>query len=142
MSKVFIIDSLKNIDAVASDLLEFFGQQKVFAFYGELGVGKTTLIKALCSQLGVKKGIKSPTFSIINTYYTDKNEPVYHFDCYRIENKQEFIDIGYDEYIYSEHYCFIEWADKVESLLPDDIVKLKISINEFNKYRIIKMFDV
>lgn len=120
------INSLNEIDKAAKDFVAAMGDRKVFAFYGKMGAGKTTFIKAVCEELGVEDVINSPTFAIVNEYVDGKGEPVYHFDFYRIKNLQEVLDIGYEDYVYSGHVCFMEWPELIENLLPDDAVKVTI----------------
>jgi tRNA threonylcarbamoyladenosine biosynthesis protein TsaE len=103
-----------------------------------MGNGKTTLIKQLCKKLGVSESTSSPTFSIVNEYKTDKNNTIYHFDFYRIKNESEVLDFGYEEYLYSGNYCFIEWPEKIPNMLPDDVVKVTINKDE-NNFRIIEV---
>ncbi len=122
----FRINSLTEIDKAAKDFVAAMGDRKVFAFYGKMGAGKTTFIKAVCEELGVEDVINSPTFAIVNEYVDGKGEPVYHFDFYRIKNLQEVLDIGYEDYVYSGHVCFMEWPELLENLLPDDAVKVTI----------------
>ncbi|MCR5043056.1 MAG: tRNA (adenosine(37)-N6)-threonylcarbamoyltransferase complex ATPase subunit type 1 TsaE [Bacteroidaceae bacterium] len=122
----FRINSLNEIDKAAKDFVAAMGDRKVFAFYGKMGAGKTTFIKAVCEELGVEDVINSPTFAIVNEYVDGKGEPVYHFDFYRIKNLQEVMDIGYEDYVYSGHVCFMEWPELIENLLPDDAVKVTI----------------
>ena len=112
---------------MAQELLEAFPEERFFAFFGKMGVGKTTLIKELCARLGVQETVCSPTFAIINTYTTGDGEPVYHFDFYRLKNAEEAYDIGYEEYFYSGEYCFTEWTEKVEELLPERYVRVDIT---------------
>ena len=107
-------------------LLDAFGSRRVFAFYGSMGAGKTTFIKAICRELGSLDNVTSPTFAIINEYTTSSDLLIYHFDFYRIKNLQEAYDLGYEDYFYSGHYCFIEWPEKIEELLPAEIVKVDI----------------
>jgi len=114
-------------------ILKTFPENKVFAFYGRMGVGKTTLIKAICSYLGVKELVNSPSFAIINEYKSASAESIFHMDYYRIKNIKEAFDIGYEDYIYSESYCFIEWPEKIEELLPEDIVNITITEDELGK---------
>ncbi|HEY4798571.1 MAG TPA: tRNA (adenosine(37)-N6)-threonylcarbamoyltransferase complex ATPase subunit type 1 TsaE [Bacteroidia bacterium] len=125
-----ITASLKNISELslaAKTILDFASRKYIFCFYGELGAGKTTLIKEICKQLGVKEEGSSPTFSLINEYRTPYRL-IYHFDLYRLKNENEIFDIGYEEYIFSGNYCFIEWPEKIEHLLPADFVKVKIEV--------------
>lgn len=112
---------------IAGKLLETYPESRIFAFYGQMGAGKTTFIKAICQLLGVKDIVQSPTFSIINEYLTPDEKSIFHFDFYRIRNTTEVFDIGYEDYLYSGHYCFIEWPELVETLLPGDTVKVSIS---------------
>ena len=111
----------------ARALIESFPDAKVFAFYGGMGAGKTTFIKAICAVLGVADIVQSPTFSIVNEYKTTAGDSIYHFDFYRIKKTGEVFDIGYEDYLYSGSYCFMEWPELIESLLPDDSVKVRIS---------------
>lgn len=121
-----VIDNLEQLPRLASDLLEEFREERFFAFFGKMGVGKTTLIKALCDQLGVKEVVCSPTFAIINEYTSCEGEPVYHFDFYRLKSAEEAYDIGYEEYFYSGMYCFTEWTEKIEQLLPEHYVRVEM----------------
>lgn len=100
---------------------------RIFAFYGGMGVGKTTFIKAICKNLGVSDMINSPSFSIVNEYLTDSGKRIYHFDFYRVKNLEEVYDIGYEDYFYGTSICFIEWPELVESLLPAETVKVIIA---------------
>ena len=115
MEVVFSIDELEN---VAQKIIAQ-KPNKVILFNGEMGVGKTTLIKKLCSLLGVEGATSSPTFSLVNEYQTITNQIVYHFDCYRLKSETEALDMGIDEYLYSGNWCFIEWSEKIESLIPE-----------------------
>lgn len=121
-----VIDNLEQLPRLASDLLEEFREERFFAFFGKMGVGKTTLIKALCDQMGVKEVVCSPTFAIINEYTSGEGEPVYHFDFYRLKSAEEAYDIGYEEYFYSGMYCFTEWTEKIEQLLPEHYVRVEM----------------
>jgi len=129
------IDSIAELPNVANELLETFAQERFFAFFGKMGVGKTTLIKDICQQLGVEDNVCSPTFAIINSYSTAEDEPVYHFDFYRLKNLNEAYDIGYEEYFYSGNWVFTEWTEKIEELLPEHYVR--VEIEEKNKVRIL-----
>ena len=120
---------IKNIDGISEAARQFIdnmGDSKVFAFYGSMGAGKTTFIKAVCEQLGVKDVITSPTFAIVNEY----EGPIYHFDFYRIKRIEEVYDMGYEDYLYSGGVCFIEWPELIEELLPDDTIRVSITEQE------------
>ncbi|MCB0496067.1 MAG: tRNA (adenosine(37)-N6)-threonylcarbamoyltransferase complex ATPase subunit type 1 TsaE [Cyclobacteriaceae bacterium] len=118
---------------IAQKILGFADNIKVLIFAGELGAGKTTLIKELCIQLGVGDAIASPTFSIVNEYKDVTGNSVYHFDFYRIKNEEEAVDIGVEEYFYSGDYCFIEWPEKIERLLPEALLLVRIESGKGEK---------
>lgn len=120
------IHNIEQLPEVARNLLDTFSEERFFAFFGKMGVGKTTLIKELCAVLGVKDNVCSPTFAIVNEYSDRDDEPVYHFDFYRLKSVAEAYDIGYEEYFYSGCYCFTEWTEKVEELLPEHYVRVEI----------------
>ena len=120
------ISSIDEIAQAASQFVDAMGESTVFAFYGKMGAGKTTFIKAVCEALGVADVINSPTFAIVNEYLDGKGEPIYHFDFYRIKRPQEVLDIGYKDYVYSGNVCFMEWPELIEELLPEDVVKVTI----------------
>ena len=121
------IKNLAGINEAASEFIRQMGNRTIFAFNGQMGAGKTTFIKAICEELGVKDVINSPTFAIVNEYRSDKiGELMYHFDFYRINNIQEAYNIGTEDYFDSGAICFIEWADKIEAMLPDDTVFVNI----------------
>ena len=117
--------SISELPQIANKLKLFANTIKVWLFVGDLGAGKTTLIKEICKTLGVKEEVTSPTFAIINEYEAYQN-PLYHFDFYRLKNEQEAIDIGVSEYFHSGNYCFIEWPQKVEAILPDELLLINI----------------
>ncbi|MEG1543780.1 MAG: tRNA (adenosine(37)-N6)-threonylcarbamoyltransferase complex ATPase subunit type 1 TsaE [Tannerellaceae bacterium] len=124
------IDNLEMIHQAAKEFIAAMGDRTVFAFNGVMGAGKTTFIKAICEELGVEDVINSPTFAIINEYRSDTTgELIYHFDFYRINKLSEAEDIGTEDYFYSGAICFIEWPDKVEELLPGDVVTVTITEN-------------
>ena len=124
------IQSLDLIHKAAQEFIKNMGTKKIYAFYGNMGAGKTTFIKAICQELGVEDIITSPTFSLVNEYTSNKlNEPIYHFDFYRIKKIEEVYDMGYEDYFYSGHLCFLEWPELIEDLLPEDAVKVKINVN-------------
>lgn len=120
-----LIPSLHKIADAAQEFVAQMGHRSVFAFYGGMGAGKTTFIKALCQQLGVKDAVTSPTFAIVNEYGSDIG-PIYHFDFYRIKNLAEVMDLGFDDYAYSGHLCLMEWPELIEDLLPDNTVSVHI----------------
>jgi tRNA threonylcarbamoyladenosine biosynthesis protein TsaE len=131
--------SLNEIDIIAKEVIEFCGTNKKIYFYGEMGTGKTTLIKALCKQIKVEDLINSPSFSIINEYMTIDGDPVYHFDFYRIKDTNEVFDLGYEEYLYGKNYCFVEWPEKIEGLIPMEN-RVNIYIKKINNQRNIKIY--
>jgi tRNA threonylcarbamoyladenosine biosynthesis protein TsaE len=120
------LNSLNDLPAAAQSILNFAGDEKIFLFYGQMGAGKTTLINALCRELGVTENTSSPTFAIVNEYRAPKGN-IFHFDFYRLKNQVEAMDIGFEEYVDSGKYCFIEWPEKIPDLLP--LHHLRISIN-------------
>lgn len=124
---------LKDLDTVADAFVERAGHYPVWVFNGEMGSGKTTFIKTLCARLGVKDAMSSPTFSIVNEYRTVGDKKVYHFDCYRIRNEAEAYDIGTEEYFYSGDMCFVEWPEKIPSLIPADHAEVTIAVENQNQ---------
>ena len=122
------INSIETIRESAREFIENMGEHKVFAFYGKMGAGKTTFVKAICAELGVDDVITSPTFAIVNEYDA-KGQPIYHFDFYRIKKLEEVYDMGYEDYFYSGALCFIEWPELIEDLLPEDAVRVDIGVN-------------
>ena len=124
------INSLDTIQDAAKSFVQNIGDNTVFAFYGKMGAGKTTFIKAVCECLGVEDVINSPTFAIVNEYRSASGELIYHFDFYRIKKLEEVYDMGYEDYFYSGALCFIEWPELIEELLPEDAVRVTITENE------------
>lgn len=123
------INHIDDINEVARQFVDQMGDHKIFAFYGKMGAGKTTFIKAMCEELGVTDVINSPTFAIVNEYLDGKGESIYHFDFYRIKRVEEVYDIGFDEYIYSGNLCLMEWPELIEQLLPEETVRVDIMEN-------------
>jgi len=126
--KVIRIKSLKEIRHAAGQFIQLIDSNRVFAFQGEMGAGKTTFIKAICEELGVEENITSPTFAIVNEYTSVNGKTIFHFDCYRLKNIREAYDLGAEEYFYSGNLCFIEWPEKIQELLPTDAVRVSISV--------------
>ncbi|MCP2025050.1 tRNA threonylcarbamoyladenosine biosynthesis protein TsaE [Flavobacterium sp. HSC-32F16] len=122
-----IVFSLDQIQAAAQQILDS-NPKKIILFNGEMGVGKTTLIKQLCKSLGVEDATSSPTFSLVNEYYTSNNQTVYHFDFYRLNKETEALDMGIDDYLYSGNWCFIEWSEKIANLLPEETSTITIEL--------------
>ena len=130
MKSIRII-SLENIHEAAKEFVEEMGDYTVFAFYGNMGAGKTTFINALCEVLGVEDITNSPSFSIINEYRSELTaELIYHFDCYRLENEDEAYDIGVEDYFDSGAVCLIEWPERIENLLPADTVAVHVTVED------------
>lgn len=125
MTKTFA--QLDELNAVAQELIAEAANQHVWLFEGEMGVGKTTLIKALCRAVGVVSVVQSPTYGLVNEYTTRTGESVYHFDCYRLRNEAEAMDIGLEEYLDSGAYCFVEWPERIESLWPPQYYRVSLS---------------
>jgi len=128
--KTITISSLQELDDAASRFLELKGRASVISFSGAMGAGKTTFIQALCRNLGIEVEVNSPTFSLVNEYFTPDGESIFHFDLYRIESPEELFDMGYEEYFYSGSLCLIEWPEKASSLIPEDALQVRIQVGE------------
>ncbi|MCC6838335.1 MAG: tRNA (adenosine(37)-N6)-threonylcarbamoyltransferase complex ATPase subunit type 1 TsaE [Bacteroidia bacterium] len=124
------INNTSELQSAAQEFIKICSGKKIFAFTGNMGAGKTTFIKAICEQMGVQDTISSPTFSIVNEYRTSKGEKIFHFDFYRIKAENEAFDMGYEDYLYSNAYSFIEWPEKIESLIPVEAVKVSILVDK------------
>lgn len=135
------ITNIEGLPATARTLLDFAENRKIMAFSGEIGAGKTTFIQAICAQLGVKERVTSPTFSLVNVYqsvgYSDREEEIFHLDLYRMKDVQEALDMGIEEYLYGDQYCFIEWPDIISALLPDDTLHISIELTENSHRKIV-----
>ena len=123
------IKDLEHIREAARQFISHIGDRRVFAFYGSMGAGKTTFIKAVCEELGVTDVVTSPTFAIVNEYTAADGGSIFHFDFYRIKKLEEVYDMGYEDYFYSDALCFIEWPELIDEVLPDDAVKVTIKEN-------------
>jgi tRNA threonylcarbamoyladenosine biosynthesis protein TsaE len=132
------IEDKNHLPAAAKKLLKHSGEKKIFAFYGSMGAGKTTIIKAICKVLGVIDIVSSPTFTLVNEYKTTRGGPIYHIDFYRIKKKEEVFDFGVEEYLSGDSYCFMEWPGLVEDILPSGIVRVSITVDE-NEHRTLLM---
>ena len=119
---------IKDLNSIAKRLIDEFSGERIFAFYGKMGAGKTTFIQSVCKALGSGDTVTSPTFALINEYKTGDRQSVFHFDFYRIKNLEEVFDLGYEDYLYSGSYCLIEWPELIEPLLPENIIKVKIDV--------------
>lgn len=137
--KSFEIESIEQLSQAAVWIIKNFGGKNIIAFYGEMGSGKTTLIKEICNQLGCVSLVTSPTFAIVNEYSLKEENKIFHFDFYRINKIYELIQIGLDEYLNSGNFCFIEWPEIGETLLPPETLKINLKVGEKQK-RIITIF--
>ncbi len=131
------VSDLKDLPKAAKIFVEKMGENTIFPFYGEMGAGKTTFITAICEALGVNDVVTSPTFALINEYPIKKDKKIYHFDFYRIKSIEEAFDLGYEEYFYSGNICFIEWPEKIESLIPGGAMSVKINVLDDGKREIL-----
>ena len=124
------IENIDHIREAAREFIQHIGDHRVFAFYGKMGAGKTTFVKAICEELGVDDVITSPTFAIVNEYTSGEGDSIFHFDFYRIKKIEEVYDMGYEDYFYSGSLCFIEWPELIEDILPDDAIRVNIAEQE------------
>ena len=124
------VKALNELQGTAKELIAQFPDERVFAFYGKMGAGKTTFIQSICRVLGSEDNVTSPTFALINEYNTKQLESIFHFDFYRIKELEEAFDLGYEDYIYSGSYCLIEWPEMIEPLLPENFVEVKIEVED------------
>jgi tRNA threonylcarbamoyladenosine biosynthesis protein TsaE len=131
-----IIKDKKHLASAAEKFLNHFGEYRIFAFYGLMGAGKTTIIKAICKALGAIDIVSSPTFTLVNEYRTSGGDTLYHIDFYRIKKQEEVFDFGIEEYLTGESYCFMEWPELVEEILPSGTINVRISVDE-NEQRIL-----
>lgn len=120
-----LVHTLDELQAAAEQILSAYANDRIFLLKGQMGAGKTTLVNALCKALGVTEATSSPTFSIVNEY-SSSSGPIYHFDFYRLKKEEEALDLGYEEYFYADAFCFVEWPEKIENLLPEDARTIRI----------------
>lgn len=125
-----VVNCISELNEISQSIINRIGDKDIICFYGEMGVGKTTLIKVLCEKLGVKDNVSSPTFSIVNEYVLLDGESIFHFDFYRMEKEEEAFDMGYEDYFYNGDLCLIEWPEKVKSIIPEDIMRIDITKNK------------
>ena len=137
MGKKIVSYKPDDLNSAAKELITSYPDNRIFAFYGEMGAGKTTFIKAICKYLGVEDIVSSPTFAIINEYLASEMKQVFHFDFYRLKNTNELFDIGYEDYFYSNEYCLIEWPEKIEEFLPEGTIRVDINVDRKNNTRLI-----
>ncbi|MEQ8473107.1 MAG: tRNA (adenosine(37)-N6)-threonylcarbamoyltransferase complex ATPase subunit type 1 TsaE [Marinoscillum sp.] len=126
--KQIIVKEEKDLRQAAGEVLPFFKEYPIVCFNGEMGAGKTTFIKVLCEQLGVQDAMSSPTFAIVNEYRDEEDDPIYHFDFYRVEKLEEALDIGVEEYFYSGDLCLIEWPEMIKELIPENHLEINIKL--------------
>ena len=131
-----IIKDKRHLHTAAKQLLEHSADKKIFAFYGSMGAGKTTIIKAVCEYLGAIDIVSSPTFTLVNEYKTNAGESIFHIDFYRIKKQEEVYDFGIEEYLTGESYCFMEWPELIEEILPYETIRVSISVDE-NEQRLL-----
>jgi len=128
-----LIKDKRHLSVAARQLLKYSGDKKIFAFYGSVGVGKTTIIKAICESLGAIDIVSSPTFTLVNEYKTTEGESLFHIDFYRIKKQEEVYDFGIEEYLTGDSYCFMEWPELIEELLPKETVIVRISVDNYEQ---------
>jgi len=137
MERIIVIENISGIEDAAKRFLRESAGSNIIAFYGGMGAGKTTLIKAICRASDIEESVTSPTFTIVNEYRTSGGAPVYHFDFYRIDKLSEAFDIGFEEFIESGDMCLIEWPEKIEQILPESTLKVKIEVAEDGSRRLL-----
>ena len=134
----FEINSVEELSKVSDLLISWRDKSNIIAFYGTMGAGKTTLIKNLCTKLGVQDEVNSPTFALVNEYQTDTFDSIFHFDFYRIKSLEEVFDIGYEDYFYGGSLCLLEWPELIDPLMPEHFIKVEITLGETDDARSIR----
>ncbi|HNW53058.1 MAG TPA: tRNA (adenosine(37)-N6)-threonylcarbamoyltransferase complex ATPase subunit type 1 TsaE [Bacteroidales bacterium] len=129
MAEIYTCKSPDELPPIALNLISFHKDKRIFAFHGEMGAGKTTFIKTMCACLKVTDTVSSPTFAIVNEYFTENSGSIYHFDLYRIKSWTELLEIGYEDYFFSGNYCLLEWPEKIVNLLPEETVHVTIEVS-------------
>ncbi len=129
MAEIYTCQSPDELLPIALNLISFHKDKRIFAFHGEMGAGKTTFIKTMCACLKVTDTVSSPTFAIVNEYFTENSGSIYHFDLYRIKSWTELLEIGYEDYFFSGNYCLLEWPEKIVNLLPEETVHVTIEVS-------------
>jgi tRNA threonylcarbamoyladenosine biosynthesis protein TsaE len=132
-----LIRDKKHLADAAEKFLKHYGKNRIFAFYGSMGAGKTTIIKAICKALGATDIVSSPTFTLVNEYRTSGGDILYHIDFYRIKKQEEVFDFGIEEYLDGKSYCFMEWPELIEELLPESTINVRISVDENEQRRLL-----
>lgn len=134
----FEINNIEELSKVSDSLISLRDKSNIIAFYGNMGAGKTTLIKNLCSKLGVQDEVNSPTFALVNEYQTDTFDSIFHFDFYRIKSLEEVFDIGYEDYFYGDGLCLLEWPELIDPLMPEHFIKVEILLGDTDTSRKIR----
>jgi tRNA threonylcarbamoyladenosine biosynthesis protein TsaE len=129
--------NIADVKSAARQLMKLASDEKIWVFKGQMGAGKTTLIKSIAEEFGIKEKVSSPTFSLVNEYQNDKNETFYHFDFYRVDLPEEVLEIGIDEYFYSGNYCWIEWAERIPEFVPNNFLLIEITVKEDDSREIV-----
>jgi tRNA threonylcarbamoyladenosine biosynthesis protein TsaE len=137
MATEIIIKDKKHLQDAADKFLKHFGEKRIFAFYGSMGAGKTTIIKAICKAMGAIDIVSSPTFTLVNEYKTINGETIYHIDFYRIRKQEEVFDFGIEEYLSGDDWCFMEWPEMIEDILPQETISIRISVGENEERRLL-----
>lgn len=134
----FKINGIEELSKVSDLLISWRDKSNIIAFYGNMGAGKTTLVKNLCSKLGVQDEVNSPTFALVNEYQTETFDSVFHFDFYRIKSLEEVFDIGYEDYFYGDSLCLLEWPELIDPIMPEHFIKVEIALGDTDDSRVVR----